>query len=129
MNKIVTFDFDNTLSLKHVQEYALELMERGVDVWVLTSRFDDIHKHRYPNNPTNEDLWKVIDSLNIKRHKVRFTCMESKGIYLEHSNVIWHLDDDFIELSDMRYRKCKTVGISVKSGNWKQKCERILYKF
>ena len=31
---IVTFDFDGTLSRKDVQEYAIELIERGIDVWV-----------------------------------------------------------------------------------------------
>jgi hypothetical protein len=28
----------------------------------------------------------------------------------------------------MRSNKCQTVGISVNSGNWKQKCERYLQR-
>ena len=34
---IVSFDFDSTLSRKDVQEYAKELLERGIDVWVVTT--------------------------------------------------------------------------------------------
>jgi hypothetical protein len=64
MNKItVTIDFDSTLSRRDVQEYAVELIGRGVDVWVLTSRYDVIHQHKYPFNATNEDLWEIIISL------------------------------------------------------------------
>ena len=125
---LVSFDFDSTLSRKDVQEYATELLQRGVDVWVVTSRFDELHKHRYPHNPTNNDLWEVIDSIGIPRWKVRFTCMESKSLYLIYTKVIWHLDDDNVELQQMRYNKCKTVGISVNSSSWKQKCERYLNK-
>ena len=54
---IVTFDFDGTLSRADVQEYALELISKGVDVWVVTSRYDELQKHRYQINPTNDDLW------------------------------------------------------------------------
>jgi hypothetical protein len=125
---IVSFDFDSTLSRKDVQEYAKELLERGIDVWVVTSRYDELHKHRYPHNPTNNDLWLVIDELNIPRWKVRFTCMESKFLYLMHTKTVWHLDDDTFELYEMRSNKCQTVGISVNSGNWKQKCERYLQR-
>jgi hypothetical protein len=123
---IVTFDFDSTLDKPQVQEYAKELIQRGIDVWVLTSRFDELHKHRYKINPTNDDLWKVIDELGLPRWKVRFTCMRDKAEYLYGTNVIWHLDDDLIELYNIRDSKCKTIGLSVKSSSWKQKCERLL---
>lgn len=123
---IVSFDFDSTLSRKDVQEYAKQLIERGIDVWVVTSRYDELHKHRYPHNPTNDDLWEVVDELNIPRWKVRFTCMESKSLYLLYTDVIWHLDDDSVELAEIRYNKCTTVAISVKSSSWKQKCERYI---
>lgn len=126
---IVSFDFDSTLSRKDVQEYAKELISRGIDVWVVTSRFDDLQKHLYPFNPSNEDLWSVVDELSIARHKVRFTCMESKSKYLVRTKVIWHLDDDSIELSEMRMMNCETIGISVKAGNWKHKCEKILINY
>jgi hypothetical protein len=127
VGKSVSFDFDKTLSRLDVQEYAKELIAKGVDVWIVTSRYDELHKHRYPNNPTLNDLWEVADLVGIPRHKVRFTCMESKALYLLYTNIIWHLDDDIVELRDMQYQKCKTVGINVGSSNWKKKCNRLLF--
>lgn len=128
MNKItVTIDFDNTLSRRDVQEYALELIGRGVDVWVLTSRYDVIHQHKYQANPTNDDLWEVVDRVGIPRWKVRFQCMRPKDEYLFGSNVLWHLDDDSIELNGINI-ETKTVGISVLSGGWRQKCEKLIQK-
>ena len=106
---------------------AKELIEKGIDVWVVTSRYDELHKHRYPNNPTLNDLWEVVDKLGIARHKVRFTCMESKSLYFLYSNVIWHLDDDNIELKNMQYQKCKTIGINVGSSSWQKKCNKYLF--
>jgi hypothetical protein len=126
MQKTVSFDFDGTLSKKDVQEYAIELMQKGVEVWVVTSRYDDLHKHRYPKNATNEDLWEVIDKLNIPRWKVRFTCMESKSLYFLNSKVIWHLDDDDIEIEAMRWGRLTTKGIYVNFQEWKERCESEL---
>ena len=37
----VSFDFDGTLSRKDVQEYAKSLVNSGLEVWIVTSRFDD----------------------------------------------------------------------------------------
>ena len=125
-NKIVTFDFDGTLQRKDVQKYAKQLIEKGFDVWVLTTRYDELHKHRYTANPTLDDLYIVIDELGIPKHKVRFTCMEWKALYLKETNVIWHLDDNPLEFSYFKKHKVKTVPIQVNSGNWKNKCNKLL---
>jgi hypothetical protein len=125
--KTISVDFDATLSRPDVQEYVKELIARGINVIVVTSRYDDTHAYRYPANPTNQDLWTVIDAIPIERHKVRFMCMKPKHQYLHLSKVVWHLDDDSIELWDIN-NLTGTVAISVLSGNWKQKCERILSK-
>lgn len=122
---IVTFDFDGTLTNPKVQEYFLELIDRGIDVWVVTSRYDDLHRHRYPRNPTNEDLWRVIDSLNFPRYKVRFMNMESKAKYLFHTAAIWHLDDDFVELEDIS-KQTTTKAINVENYDWRKYCEEKL---
>lgn len=131
---IITMDFDSTLSRPDVQEYAMELIARGVDVWVVTSRYDNLHLHRYEgiidkehwNN--NNDLWAVVDKIGIPRWKVHFTNMNWKADYLLGTKVIWHLDDDHQELSHIRMSGGKTIGIQVVAGSWKQKCERLLNK-
>jgi len=124
--KRMTFDFDSTLSRQDVQDYAVSIMNKGIDVWVVTARFDDLHKHRYPSNPTNEDLYAVVDKIGIPRCKIRFMCMKPKHEYLYESNVIVHLDDDYLELNWIN-KHTSTVGVSVIGGNgWKQKCNKLL---
>lgn len=115
MNKIkVSFDFDGTLTLTHIQDFAKFLISCGVDVYVTTSRFDELHKHKYPKNPTNEDLWSVIDKIGIQRHKVRFTLMQPKWEYINGTKLCLHLDDDPIEVDDIvHYAKyCTPVLVS-----------------
>ncbi len=130
MKPIVSFDFDSTLSLPHVQEYAAKLIAEGFDVWVITSRYDNLHRHRWTGGytgATNDDLWEVIEKLNIPRWKVRFTNMHNKSTYLAYTKVLWHLDDDSVELFEIRDDPyVKTIGIQVNSGSWQQKCERLL---
>ena len=125
MRKTITFDFDSTLSRQDVQDYAFSLIKKGFDVWVLTSRYDELHKHLYRHNPTNDDLYKVTDKLGIERTKILFTCMNAKADYLFNTNVIWHLDDDWVELNQIN-KQTKTIGISVVGGNYKSKCNKIL---
>ena len=126
MKKIVTFDFDSTLTRADVQEYAKELIARGIEVWVLTSRYDDLHVNRYNFSATNDDLWEVVDNVGIPRHQVRFQNMVSKSEFLFGTKVIWHLDDDSIELYEIRNMKLSTKGIQVEAGSWKQKCEKFI---
>ena len=125
MRKTVSFDFDGTLSRPDVQEYFKELVSRGIDCWVVTSRYDDLHKHLYPNNPTNEDLWKVIDELGLPRYKVRFCNMTPKIDYLDCANVIWHLDDDEVELDDISHYS-GVMGFNINDNAWKRKCNNWL---
>lgn len=125
MSQVVTFDFDGTLQLLPVQEYAKELISRGFNVWVVTSRYDDLQKHRYPANATNEDLWEIVDSIGIERHKVRFMCMESKSLYLMNTKAIFHIDNDPLELIEIEHQT-NVKAVDVHSDKWKSICEDII---
>lgn len=123
----VSFDFDGTLEFGDVQEYASELLERGVEVWVVTTRWDENHKHKYPMNATLDDLWEVVDRLGIPRHRVRFTCMEWKATYLKGTSFVWHLDDNQQEFDHCkRTEGCDVTMIDVMTNSWKEKCEELL---
>jgi hypothetical protein len=127
---IISVDFDSTLTRKDVQEYVLELITAGIDVWVVTSRYDDLHGHLWASNANNDGLFSVTDSLGIPRHKVRFTNTQSKSIYLANTHIIWHLDDDPIELLEMRENpRVFTAGINVEHNLWKENCEKLLKDF
>lgn len=126
--KIVSFDFDGTLQRGDVQQYAKDLIDKGIEVWVVTSRYDELHMHMYPYNATLDDLWAVVDELGIPRHHVRFTCMESKALYLLLSKVIWHLDDDVIEIADFIHFNCETKAINIDYVNWAEECNSLLFE-
>jgi len=123
--KIVTFDFDSTLSTKIVQDFAKSLISKGIEVYVLTSRYDELTKHNYTPNPINEDLYKVVDNLGIDRTKIRFQCMRPKAEYLFNTKVIWHLDDDWVEVNEIN-SQTKTAGIDVTLKGWKEACLNLL---
>jgi hypothetical protein len=121
---MVSFDFDGTLGHKQdVKDYAKILVKIGVDVWVVTSRYDELHKHLWPNNPTNDDLWAVIDEVGIKRENVKFMNFEGKADFLRDTFVLWHLDDDDVELEN--FRTINTKGINVNCTDWKMICEKV----
>jgi len=122
----VSFDFDGTLATPEVQEYALELINQGIEVWIVTARYDENHKHRYLPNPTLEDLWEVADRLVIPRDRVRFMNMVPKHEYLHHSKFLWHLDDCDIEHENAIVAKCAVPYIHVHDPLWKEKCDWYL---
>jgi len=124
----VSFDFDGTLSEESVQEYAKQLIDRGVEVWVVTTRWDENHKHKYPVNPTLDDLWEVVDRLGIPRWRVRFTCMQWKATYLDGTHFVWHLDDNYQEAYQARQIECNVPIVSVDVDNLEDFCEQLILK-
>lgn len=104
MNKIkVSFDYDGTLTLPYIQEFAKFLIDCEVDVYVITSRFDELHKQNCLGTimGENSDLWEIVDKIGIQRHKVRFTLMQPKWEYINGTKICLHLDDDTIEVDDI----------------------------
>lgn len=125
--KKVSFDFDETLSRPEVQEYAAELLANGIDVWVVTTRYDENHKHRYPFNATLDDLWQVVDKIGIPRWKVRFTCFEYKHTYLDGTDFRFHLDDNLKERELMCQNGCDVPFVYVNQNDWRERCDFLIY--
>ena len=124
----ISFDFDGTLDRPAIQNYFKELRSRGYDVWVVTRRYDDLNKHRYIYNSTNEDLWAIIDSLEHPREKVMFTNYEYKDSYLKNTHVKIHIDDDPVELSKLENNtKIRTINATL--NNWTTCFENTLKHF
>jgi len=115
---IITIDFDGVLSETKVQEKVLTLLTYcNVDVFILTSRYDDLHKHLYPLNPTNEDLYSIANALKIPRSKIIFTNGEKKSKYLKKTFVDYHFDNDYEEIRRIR-NQTKTKGFHVSEKMW-----------
>ena len=82
----VSFDFDHTLSRKDVQVFAKQLVDDGHEVWIVTSRFSDEaakEKKWHWIEGQNQRLFDVAEYCGIKRENIKFTCMESKSVFLK----------------------------------------------
>jgi len=137
--KICAIDFDETLSIPSIQEYAKMLIEKGIEVWIVTSRYDSVEKYTQEfldkyNIPLknlselHEELFKVSDSLGIDREHIVFTNMIPKHTYFaDHPEFIWHLDDS------MEETKCINGNTDVKgicwmgNKNWRVDCAKLLF--
>ena len=102
----VSFDFDSTLSRKVIQDYAKELINDKVEVWICTSRpSDEKALELWKSIGYNEDIFKVAKELKIPKDKIIFTNYHNKIDFLRDKGFIWHLDDDAIELSFFKGEK------------------------
>ena len=131
--KRVSFDFDSTLSLKSVQDYAVSLITKGYDLWVVTSRLPDYSDPNWKIRGMlvpidNSDLFEVTDRLGINRDQIIFTSHRIKSEVMNEMGLefLFHLDDDWVEINHIN-RETKTKGISCfGTSGWKQKCNKIL---
>jgi len=120
----VSFDFDSTLSIDIVEQYAKELIEQGHEIWIVTSRFKYFDKSR--NKVNNSDLYEVADRIGIKEDHIHFCEMENKSEFLKDKEFLWHLDDDAIELSFIRTDTTVFPIWRYQGINWKQQCQDLL---
>lgn len=84
----ISFDFDNTLSELPMQNLAKKYIKLGADVFVTTSRPDNIQGIKVKN----DDLFKVTDHLGIDRKNITFTGYQDKFLYVLNYDI--HFDDD-----------------------------------
>jgi len=102
----VSFDFDGTLSLPSVQEYAKELINKGFNVIITTTRHD-----KY----LNQDLIKIKDKLGI--NKVVYTNGEDKHYFMDGIDI--HFDNDEREIRLIERYSKNTEIINVTEKEWK----------
>lgn len=124
-----SFDFDGTLELPIIQEYAKELIEREIEVWIVTSRFGDNEKfqkffHTSSNvDLSNRDLKEVANHVGIPEERIHFTNMGNKWEFIENRGFLWHLDDGWIE-NEMINSRTLTKGIDLfDNETWKKQCD------
>ena len=124
----VSFDFDSTLSRKCVQDYAQELIFRGFEVHIVTSRFEKAALNR-SNSYNNADLFGVAERLGIPKERIHFTNGANKSwFFKENPDFLFHLDNDFLELEDIqRISKIKAISCWT-NPNWIKKCARVIIK-
>lgn len=124
----IAIDFDKTLTRLDVQEFVQELISKGVDVYVLTYRYDNANFYKYNGiyQPyDNIDLWEVVERLGLSR-KVIFTNCQPKSEYLNMTGDFkLLLDDDYRVMKDLTHNS-KVIPIQVNSPSYKKKINKIL---
>lgn len=111
----VSFDFDYTLTEPEIQKYALELIERGIEVHIVTARFE---------NENNSELFRIAKLLNISKENIHFTSHRPKVEFFKNSNFLFHVDDDPDELVKMI--RCSTIGVNGIRRGFKLRCEKYI---
>ena len=130
MKQKVSFDFDGTLEFHDEQNYAKELVNRGIEVWIVTSRYEDTSNYSFvvPERSKNhKDLYDVAEKLNIPKERIHFTNMQYKSEFFKEQgkDFVWHLEDNALEIQLIKSLKAlhnSTVQVidAVYGGNWKE---------
>lgn len=124
----ISFDFDNTLTVTTIQQYAKRLASLH-DVLIITSREDPVIKSGSPT--WNADLFDMANWLGVSYKSIIFTNLEKKYNVLQDSDILFHLDDDSNEIKAINqycYNPITgkgTMGIWTHD-DWFKKCEGIL---
>jgi hypothetical protein len=128
----VSFDFDGTLSKKVVRDYAKGLISSGIEVWVVTARFEKPSQDIFRQNYTHDDLFELTDELTIPRDRVKFTNMVDKyEFFCENEDFIFHLDDLHPEIA-LISEYCKQVkgiwlyNFSIEKNEWLKECDKLI---
>ncbi len=120
----VSFDFDSTLTVNVVEQFAKRLVKEGHEVWIVTSRheFADLSG----NKVNNTELFELVNECGILKNHIHFTCSKNKSEFLKDKGFLWHLDDDVIELSFIR-TDTDVFPIWRRSGNeWWNQCRDLI---
>lgn len=125
----VSFDFDGTLSELEVQEFAKNLANKGIEVWIITARIDNEtgkknNWHWIENQ--NKSVFEIAKHCLIKSKNIKFTSMCDKIEFIKGKDFIFHLDDDIYEIDLINNSSDKCKGIYMLDNNWKQKCLNLI---
>jgi hypothetical protein len=128
--KKVSFDYDGTLAMPHVERFAKELIDKGFEVWVVTSRVgdDDMDKSFQPwKTPDwNRDLWNSCERIGIPKDRVKFTSFVDKIEFLKGKDYVFHLDDDEYELMVILQSDDECKAVNVNHFEWEEYCRSLL---
>ena len=118
----VAIDFDDTLDQEEVQEYASDLIARGIDVWICTARMNN----EMGNPNWNNDVWFMCSRIGIPITNTIFTNGSNKSYFLKDSGFLWLLDDMGSNIEDLSKNSKVIPILYVGYNNWKEKCEKII---
>lgn len=130
MAKKISFDFDDTLSLPEMQNFANHLEKKyNVEIWVVTARSPDDITVQYGTD-WNSDLWEVCKRLKIPKERVIFRSFLPKYKYFEkNTDFIAHIDDYEDENIEIRNNTNIPAINHNKSANWAELILNLLINY
>lgn len=130
----IAFDYDNSLSRNDLQDYAKELVQRGFELWIVTSRYDSVDKYTPLMIEAwgiknllkeHEELFRIADEIGIAREHIIFMNMQpKKEFFKKNRDFIFHIDDDIVELMTIKYVNT----VDSLNGNWRGLCEDFIHQ-
>lgn len=101
----ISFDFDDTLTEKKIQNFVKELIRLNHEVWITSCRTDN--QHGQPE--WNDDLFKCAKQLQIPKEHIQLTNGADKWHYLKDFNL--HFDDDLdeVKLIKKNLKNCEAI--------------------
>jgi hypothetical protein len=97
--KVVSFDFDDTLSTSKGQEKAKKMLAEGYRVLIITAR----------QSKDNKEVFDVADKLGIRRSDIFFTNGANKWHIIKRLGVAIHYDNNKEQI-DLINKMTKTEG-------------------
>jgi hypothetical protein len=97
--KVVSFDFDDTLSTTKGQEKAKQMLAEGYRVLIITAR----------QSKNSKEVFDVADKLGIRRSDIFFTSGKNKWETVKRLGVAIHYDNNQEQI-DLINKMTKTEG-------------------
>ena len=97
--KVVSFDFDDTLSTTKGQEKAKQMLSEGYRVLIITAR----------QSKDSKEVFDVADKLGIRRSDIFFTSGKNKWETVKRLGVAIHYDNNQEQI-DLINKMTKTEG-------------------
>lgn len=127
----ISFDFDGTLEFREVQDFAKELIDRGHDVCILTTRYSDPMSYKWAkSNPEHaealhNELYEAAKHIGIK--EINFTEYQWKTTKIDELGIDIHLDDNWHDEVAVinNSNKAKAVWYAPR-GKWKEQIFEII---
>lgn len=113
----IAIDFENTLTKKEVFDFANEMLNQGIEVYVLTNRTGHIQSDQ------NRDILKTCKQLRLSFFNVNFT-HDLKGYFEGLPRFDFYLSDNLVnlQLAEKVVRCIPTFG----NINWENECLEAL---
>ncbi len=119
-----SFDFDGTLlDSSKLQHYCQEMLKSGIEVYIITRRFDLEYVIKEA-----EEVYEMGEKLGIKKENIFFTNRAYKYEFIKKLEIDYHIDDDYNDVYYIKtWTKSKCI-LFIEQENWEEQIQNLLVK-